>query len=117
MLDVGRCQRKRRVGVGPSLPASHKLGGVRAARDRRSRGGAGAGTSSTRPVLARLISRLPFPFNGELLLPAGPALNLAPLATNTALKLCAYCPQVENGRGFAVSGSNRSSWATWACVA
>lgn len=69
-------------------PASHKPGGVCAARARPSRfGGAGAETSSTRPVLAGLISRLPSLFNGELLSPHAPALDLGPLATNAAARL------------------------------
>ena len=66
-------------------PASHKHGGVCAARSLRPRvGGAGARASGTCPVLVRLIPSSPSPFNGYLTCPESPAQDLAPLASNAA---------------------------------
>jgi hypothetical protein len=72
------------VSARPSPPLTNLAGSVRLGAYRPRVGGAGEGASSTRPVLARLISRTPAPFNDDLHSPESPALDLSPLASNAA---------------------------------
>jgi hypothetical protein len=66
----------------PPSPAPTKLAAsVRLGAHRSRVGGARADASSTRPVLAGLISRAPGPFNGALPSPETPALDLRHLAS------------------------------------
>lgn len=67
--------------VSPPSPPPHKHGGVCAVCAHRSHiGGAGVDASSTRPLLPKLISRVPSPYDGELPSPRSQALDLGVFA-------------------------------------
>ena len=68
-----------------SPPPTNLAASVRRGVRRPRSGGAGANAFSISPMLARLISRMFSPFNGELPLSGSAALDLAGLASNAAL--------------------------------